>query len=37
MTTIAAETFVTAVVSGFGLFALVIGYQSLMDNLRPRS
>ncbi len=36
MTTIVADQFVTMVVSGFGLFALVVGYQSLVDNLRHR-
>lgn len=34
MTTIVADQFVTMVVAGFGLFAIVIGYQSLADNLR---
>ena len=34
MTSIAADAFVTMIVSGFGLFAVVIGYQSLADNLR---
>jgi hypothetical protein len=36
MITFTAESFVALVASGFGLFALVIGYQSLADNLRHR-